>query len=467
MVQLSLGILYLRLGRDYLYDWDESIYAALGRALLTSKDFLTSSWNNELWFEKPPLITWLTGLGMGIFGIGAYGARFFMPLAAIFTLLPIYLLGKHLVNSRFGLTAMGLLGNFNLFLSRARTVNTDILLLASIVWTSYFALTAASPWWLGISAGLGVMAKGPAGLLALIIAAPQLWGKSRRFLWRAGLAFLLITAPWHLYQLFVHGSSFYTPYLLEQVIRRTTTPIEFHLESRWFYLNFLLQDLGLGVLIITGLGLGILAWQWFRRRRLSSSSFLAWWVLIPLFLFTLAKTRLTWYILPIYPGLALVLAYTLNFFTSSSRSRLLYSLFSLGIAVNMLSHAFAYVEPTRTNSPLPDNSFVAQSLSILPGDTLALLVPKNERNAEAILPASQKISSSFRYGGSPAVYWYANKPVRYYYNYVSFRADLENGVTQLAITSVEDADKVPPDFFPTIVTPTQIGFVKGEIYADR
>ena len=457
---LTLGcLLYTGLGRDYLFEWDEAIYGELGREMVADHDLLTSHWNHELWLEKPPLISYATALGSKIVADPELGARLFMPVFALLTLYAVLRVGEYLGGTILGATAVGMLGYFNLFLSRARTVNSDGMLLAAISWTVWLALFGSSPWLVGLVAGLAVLAKGPAGLLSILIALPLLFNKPKKYLLLATCFFLLTVLPWHLYQLLVHGSAFYTPYFLEQVLRRATVPIEFHMESRWFYFIQLYQELGIGILLAATLGLI------FIRR---SSLVLAVWALLPIALFTLAKTRLSWYILPAYPGIALLIGLVFSRLAQNYRAKTVTLVLVVGMLAQMLMTAYQYVAPTKATAPLPDHIVVAQALAKNPGDKIAYLVSSSERTAQAILPAEQAISSSFRYGGAPSVVFYSGKTVKYYYNYDNFTADLiTDPLLTLAITTPTDAVKVPPNFHPIVTTEGYIGFARGEIYAQR
>jgi 4-amino-4-deoxy-L-arabinose transferase-like glycosyltransferase len=454
-------LLYLRISRDYLFDWDEAIYATIGREMLRTHAWLTPTWNGALWIEKPPAIAWVGALGMAIFGTNELGARVFMPIFAGLALYGVYKIGTKLKNGYVGLAAMGLLGYFDLFLSRARTVNADGMLMAAIVWTVYTAVLGSSPWLLGLAAASAIMIKGPAGVLAILIAAPLLFKKPRSYLLSTIYYLLLYTVPWHLYQLIVHGASFYKPYLLEQVLTRATSPIEFHLESRWFYFIFLYKDLGLGMLIGVILGLSFIAYQIWIAKSLPKYAITAWWALLPLAIFTLAKTRLSWYILPIYPALALLLAYAIEALSIGKVGRRILSILVIGICTQMLWHIYQYVEPSRPVSVFPDQLIVAENLHQLAGNNIAMLVSASERTAQAILPVTQTISSSFRYGGAPSVAWYTDKHVDYYYNYDNFVARLLAGYYPLAIVTTADVGKVPSSYSPVVTTNGYVGFAKG------
>ncbi len=429
-----VSILYLRLGRDYLFNWDEGIYAQLGVEALKFHHWLTPTWNGQIWLEKPPGIAWLTALGMKFWGINEFGARFFMPLVAGITLYFTYLIGKKLKDHYLGILASLLLANLDLFLSRSRAVNTDGALLAGITATVYLIMVNAAPWLVAFAIAFSVFFKGLAGFLSLVIVLPLLIKKPKKYLFLLTSYLSLFTIPWHFYQLIIHKSAFITPYFKEQVLRRATVPIEFHLESRWYYFHYLYQNLGIGWLFLLFLGIILIIFKIISQkssRNLNPETrnliTIIWWFFFPLALFTLAKTRLFWYILPIYPAIALIIAYFLEFLAKRQTGRQILILFLCCYILFTYQHLFQNIEFNRHSSSFPPNLALVKLASELPQKELFVLVPKSERVAEAILPSNQRISSSFRYGGAPSFVFYSRKHVRYFYNLDRFKSNLKTG----------------------------------------
>lgn len=426
------ALLYVGLGRDPLFDWDEGIYAELGVELRESKNLFTPTWNGEVWFEKPPGIAWLTALSMGIVGENETGARLFMPIFAGATLYAVYHIGKKMIHERTGILAMLLLSNMTLFLSRARAVNTDGIVLAGITGAVAAALSGAGPLIIAAIASAAIWMKGLAGLLVLVILAPVYWDKRAEYA-KVVLYTILITGPWHLYQWSVHKQTFLNPYLHEQVIRRITTPIEFHMESRWFYVTYLYENIGVGWLTLAAIG-GILLIH-MRRRKAKEGAVLLWWIALPLGLFTLTKTRLFWYILPIYPALALLIAHAVTFLIKTKQTRVWFTVFLVLYGLQTTKTIAANIEIERKEAVLPPRLVIASDLAS--EERLAVLVPETERIAEAVLPASQRISSSFRYGGMPSVVFYAGSGVKFFYNIDDFNEAM-NEETVSAIVARND-----------------------------
>lgn len=453
-------LLYHNLGRDYLYDWDESIYAQLG-VEQSIHTLLTPTWNGTLWLEKPPLIAHLTSLGSHLVSDPELGARLLIPIFTITTLGATFVIGSHfggVVTSTF---ATILLGYFDLFISRSRSVNTDTLLLAGITLSAALILKKAKPYLVALALALAIFAKGPAGILAILITLPLFYSRGKQYFLISCFYLLLYTLPWHLYQYFQNGADFYTPYLLEQVVRRATVPIEFHLESRWFYFEHLYRDLGVGILLPSVIGLMLATYQ--------KKYFLLWWILLPLGIFTIAKTRLSWYILPIYPAIALGIGYLFSYLTTKLNKKQvgLVVILGVGAAIQTLVHLAETIEFKKGLATYPDHIKIASILSEMPGESLAYLVSASERTAEAILPKDQRLSSSFRYGGAPSVVFYSKKHVAYYYNYDDFKADLSSGKHTLAVVTEGDVDKVPPGYLLIGKAGAYYAYQKDALYANR
>ena len=63
LVSLYLLSSIINLQGSYLYDWDEAIYAQVGREMVANKTIF-GVWNGAPWLEKPPLVPLISGLFM-------------------------------------------------------------------------------------------------------------------------------------------------------------------------------------------------------------------------------------------------------------------------------------------------------------------------------------------------------------------------------------------------------------------
>src|SRR5207249_4222643 len=80
-------------------------YAEIAREMLELKDWIAPHLNYVLYFEKPPLMYWLTAVSLAVFGPHAFAARFWCAAFGVLTVGLTYLLGKHWKNERVGLLA--------------------------------------------------------------------------------------------------------------------------------------------------------------------------------------------------------------------------------------------------------------------------------------------------------------------------------------------------------------------------
>jgi 4-amino-4-deoxy-L-arabinose transferase-like glycosyltransferase len=171
------------------------------------------------------------------------------------------------------------------------------------------------PGWLAVAGaafGLAFLTKGVAALVAPLACALHLL-VSRRFdllrsgwLWLGGLAAVAIAAPWHLHQWRLHGDAFLDEYLGYHVLRRGREAIEGHEGSPLFFVETLFEhQLPWVLLLPIAIPAAVLAVVKRGRRELLLP--LLWGATI-LGLYSAAATKISWYILPAYPALALCIA---------------------------------------------------------------------------------------------------------------------------------------------------------------
>lgn len=94
------------LGKVYLFDWDEIIFAEAAREMIVTGDYLTVRSDFEPFYEKPPLFIWMQVASMKVFGINEFAARFPNALCGLFTMIALFLIGRKLLGRRFGMLWM-------------------------------------------------------------------------------------------------------------------------------------------------------------------------------------------------------------------------------------------------------------------------------------------------------------------------------------------------------------------------
>src|SRR6516165_4666874 len=174
--------LYLpAMGRPALWEPDEGRYAEIAREMLVSGDWITPRDNFVRYFEKPPLVYWLTALSFRILGKSEFAAR--LPAAA-FSVGQVALiegLGEALFGAGTGLAAALCLGLSPAFFGFARFITLDpaLAFLITAALTLFhraaaiegFRSRAAQAEMMGAAAltALGTLTKGPVAIVMVTI----------------------------------------------------------------------------------------------------------------------------------------------------------------------------------------------------------------------------------------------------------------------------------------------------------
>jgi 4-amino-4-deoxy-L-arabinose transferase-like glycosyltransferase len=309
-VLLASIVLLPLLGHKPLTNWDEGIYAEISREML-ALGVLAPHWNYQPWFEKPPLMFWITAGFFKIFGVTEFWARAGSALSgvAIVALLHEWLARRNDILAAW-LSTFILLGTFG-FLHVCRVGEMDVLLSLGCC-IALCGLTAIqdrkpSGWylfWAGLA--IALMTKGAASIVLMIaacfFAAIERWNSTRfgKTFWLCFVLFLAAVLPWHLYMIHRFGVSFLTEYFGFHVLERATHQIEEHNTHWWYYLWVLLISAAPFVLIYP-----VAIVDSFRRKQLHAWSIFA---LVVIGFFTVVQTRLPHYIAPVYPPLSAVTA---------------------------------------------------------------------------------------------------------------------------------------------------------------
>lgn len=324
LAALAALIIFWRLGEGSIGDYDEAAYAQISREILRTNDWNTPRWNGVEFFDKPPVCLWLTAIAYKFFGMNEFAARCCAALSGVGAVILTCLLGKKLFSSwsvGLGAALILLTPSKNLhnhgynFVGLARVGMLDMPLIFLTESSLLLAwLSQSNPIylvWLGIPLGLGVMVKSIAGFLPyFIVFAFFILALPRSVWWRRELALgllisVLIIAPWHLGQLLVWGRLFFNSYLVQLTVGYVTGG-EGHLRDSLFYLRSLVRGLPAWYVVVA-LALAYAVYRSVRFRDRARILLLVA-AAIPFILFNASRSRIGWYIIPIYPALAILAA---------------------------------------------------------------------------------------------------------------------------------------------------------------
>lgn len=313
-------LFFYRLGAMGLLDPEEGRYAEIPREMIERGDWITPRLNYMRYLEKPPLLYWCVAGSYQLFGISEWSARLGSALPALIGVLAVYAWGRRVINPRAGLFSALILMTSPEYFALARALGTDMLftsLLSIGLLLGYRgALGDESSKqcyrWMWVALAAAVLAKTPVvaflalGILGLYFAIARQPRQLLRIEWPTGLFVLvLVVAPWfaivslrntdfnHFYWVDQHWQRYFT-----DKSRLTQGPLYYAWVAMW---GFLPWTLGLLALAIQHLR------QKLQGRLLPAHVGFLWsWAAVILVFFTASSAKLTTYILPMYPALALL-----------------------------------------------------------------------------------------------------------------------------------------------------------------
>ncbi len=307
----TVAALFLyRLGADALRDWDEATYAAVAREMLERRDWLSPSLGDVYFPNKPPLLYWLMAAFDRLFGAGEFSSRLPAALFGLLGVVGVFLVGRRLHGRKTGLLAALVLATAPQWLRFSRQAMLDVPLSAALVF-AMLGLVDSSWLLFGASMGAAFLIKGPSALVALVAAALfaafDLRGRAKTVAFGAALA-LLIATPWHVHQIVTHGRAFTDYYFGFNVLERFSKPLEGHGARRSYYLVRIFTGTANPWHWVGAFALVVFTGRAIAHRFRRPEDLVVLWFWVPLAMFTAAQTKLLWYVMPVYPALAIVTA---------------------------------------------------------------------------------------------------------------------------------------------------------------
>jgi 4-amino-4-deoxy-L-arabinose transferase-like glycosyltransferase len=373
---LSIAAFYLwGLGSLPLVGPDEPRYAEVAREMFARHDLITPRLGGLPWFEKPPLLYWLMIAGYRVLGVGEHAARLGPAICGLLTAVFVYWTGKTIESAGpasdpgTGIDSVDIeqrregLGRYSalVWLSSlgaivfSRGASFDIVVTMTIagalacffIWHVGSQVqidqidsregpgpAAASRWLLVgfyLFIGLSLLAKGligiviPFGILFFYYLMRREWPNGRflkSLFWGLPLA-IAVAAAWFGPMLSRHGWKFFDQFIIQHHFARFVSNKYHHPAPFYFYLLVLIA---LAAPWTMFLGAGFFAsrrWHWRGRTPLDRLRvFTFFWIAVPVVFFSFSESKLTAYILPALPAVALLAGERMTCFLNARRGDL-------------------------------------------------------------------------------------------------------------------------------------------------
>ena len=342
IVVLFFGIIIflLGLGSTGLVDETPPLFAAAGKAMSESGDWLTPKVNGIFRFDKPPLIYWLMGLFYSLpknevwDSLGTISARLPSALASLFLMLmigdTIYCWpqkGKRKLATPIVASLSFALSP--LLIVWSRTAVSDALLCGNLgISLLLFWRRMASnkkencifPW---VFLGLAILTKGPVAfvLAALTISSFLFVQKDWRDLLdkikpkRGLLITVLLSLPWYVLELIKEGKPFWDSFFGYHNFQRYTSVVNNHAEPVWFFLYVMvIGSLPFTPFLFHGIFEAFKDLKTsFKKNSIPSESLFIYclcWLGSVFIFFSISATKLPSYWLPAIPAVAILTSYS-------------------------------------------------------------------------------------------------------------------------------------------------------------
>jgi 4-amino-4-deoxy-L-arabinose transferase-like glycosyltransferase len=298
---------------------DEVFYVQTAKEMLKHHSWMTPILFDEPQFEKPILIYWLLRIAFLIFGISSFSARFFPACFALGGIIAVYFFAKLLFREeKKGFVSASVLLSSCLYIGLARTVFTDMVFSVLILFSLlgfYWGYRDERHKRTGIllffvSGALAVLTKGPLGLLIpfMSVIVFLLLARRIRFIlckdtFLGLIIFFAIALPWYIFMAAKYNQGFIREFFYNDHYRRLMEA-EHSGNDTWYFYPLTMIGCMFPWSIFVGVALFYTFWPLRKANR--GNLFLASWITVIFLIFQFVHSKLTSYIFPMFPALAMV-----------------------------------------------------------------------------------------------------------------------------------------------------------------
>ena len=312
--------LFFRLGNLPLLQPDEGRNAEVAREMNESGAWLSPTYNDLAYLDKPAFFFKAVALSLAAFGNNETAARIPSAMFGLALLAMTFLFCRRVYGTRCAVMAVIIIATMPLYAVFSRTVIFDMTLaffVSAAIFAGYcaeeFEGKSRRNWYLlgALASGFATLVKGPVGFLIpslVLFVFHRIEG--RRGVWKRFFAplnllvFFGVTLPWFIGLSLQHPDF---PYygLIEESFHRFTT-VKFHRTQPFYFYALIVAGLFLPWSFLLPEA-GVAAWK--NRRQMTSADRLCLvWAVVVVVFFSLSKSKLPGYILSTTVAAGILLA---------------------------------------------------------------------------------------------------------------------------------------------------------------
>ena len=299
-----------------LWSSDEGRYGEIAREMLESRDFIVPSFNYVDYLEKPVLSPLFTALMYGLFGVSAVATRIPSILCALGGIFLTFFFIRRLFNARAaGYSALALLTSVGYVLvGRFAVIDMQMIFLLSgavfCLMTGFFEKNRAAYLAAYFFMGLGFLTKGliapvlPAMIFGLFLLWSRRWDALKEISLGRGLLILaLVTLPWAV-TISLREPEFFRVFIIEHHFQRFATGGFGRHRPFWFF-TYIIPIITFPWILFVPFAIvrGLRGGDPVRQNKIR---FLICWMAVIFIFFSLPKSKLPYYIVPICVPMAVL-----------------------------------------------------------------------------------------------------------------------------------------------------------------
>jgi 4-amino-4-deoxy-L-arabinose transferase-like glycosyltransferase len=318
LIALCTILYFFGIAVPSLTDPDDVFYAESAKEMAASGSMLTPVIFEHPQFEKPPLYLWFLVISFKLLGTGAVSARLVSALFGLISVVGTFYFMRKLIDERGAFITAVILASAVWWIGLTHVVLTDMVfstfvafsLYSFFIWfksekRGYLSLVA-------LFSALATLTKGPLGLILPLAAgvAFLVINRSRRQLGQFllgswWLLWLVLVLPWFLYAGFKYGNAFLWEFFVNCHWNRLIHAEHHGFNTLYFYPGVITVGLIPWTCYLPLVGAGF-------RRLKTEYLFAIVWFVVMFVIFSAAQSKLSTYISPVFPALAMLIGLSLT-----------------------------------------------------------------------------------------------------------------------------------------------------------
>lgn len=321
IVIISFILIFAGLGANHLIPWDEAIYSKIAKTMVEKGEYLNMYWKRGvIWYEKPPLMMWLMSFSMNLIGFTSLAARLPSAIFGFATVILVFITAKKYFGklAAYFASLSLITGIHYLYYTRAAMI--DVTATFFITLSIFLFLRAKeknrniSYLPAGLVTGLAIMTKGAIGFMPLVIMGVYdlylLVFRINKDFKKLIVSYIFMTLgtlavalPWHLIMYLRFGQAFIDNYLIYHVLNRASQGIEGKGRPFFWYLVAMRVSMRVWALALIG-SAPVFVIKSFQKK--TKYAIFGIWALVVFLIFSVASSKVVWYIIPLYPAVAIM-----------------------------------------------------------------------------------------------------------------------------------------------------------------